>query len=105
VTRRGPSFSASLRPIGMPRAIEVRTAGDGLPLAVVRLDARGHRSSEARVESIEEMWRLAEAWWREPAQARTYYRVALEDRRLLTIYQDDAASGWYEQPYTDPHAP
>jgi hypothetical protein len=105
VTRRPPSSTTSLRPIGTPRVLEVRVDNADRPLAVVRVDARGRRNDEAPVESIEEQWRLAEAWWREPAQARTYYRVVLEGGRLLTVYRDDITGDWYEQPYTGPHTP
>lgn len=93
-----------LRPIGVPRALAVREDAYAMPLAVARTDARGRRGVEARVESIEEQWRLAEAWWRETPQRRTYYRVVLEGGRPLTLYRDDVTGAWYEQPYTEaPH--
>jgi hypothetical protein len=87
----------------MPRAIVVRAGSDGMPLAVARSDMHGHTGREARVESIEEVWRLAEAWWREAPQARTYFRVFLDGGRPLTIYRDDVTGVWAEQPYTEPH--
>jgi hypothetical protein len=93
--------SASLRPIGMPLPVEVRVDSSGMPNSVTRRDARGRRTCELRVDSVEEVWRLAEAWWREPAQARTYYRVILEGRPL-TVYHDDVTGNWFEQPYTEP---
>lgn len=102
-SRRAPS-SASLRAIGLPRALAVRQGPDGQPLAVARTDAHGRRGVEVPVESIEEQWRLAEAWWREASQARTYYRVMLEGGRPLTLFHDDTGSstggGWFEQPYS-----
>jgi len=101
-SRRAPS-SASLRAIGLPRALAVRQGPDGQPLAVARTDAHGRRGVETPVESIEEQWRLAEAWWREASQARTYYRVMLEGGRPLTLFHDDTGStggGWFEQPYS-----
>jgi hypothetical protein len=96
------SLSTSLRPIGLPRALVVREDGHQMPLAVTRTDVHGYRGREARVESIEEVWRLAEAWWREASQARTYYRVILEGGRPLTLFRDDSAGTWSEQPYTSP---
>ena len=90
----------SLRPIGLPRPVGVRTDVHGLPLALVRTDTRGHRGSESRVESVEEVWRVAEAWWREASQRRTYYRVILEGGRPLTLFRDDDHSAWFEQPYS-----
>jgi hypothetical protein len=56
------------------------------------------------VEQVEEVWRLVEAWWREDAIARTYYRVVLEGGRSLTLYRDDVTNSWYEQPYTEPQS-
>jgi len=90
----------SLRPIGLPRPVGVRVDRDSLPRALVRTDARGNRGVEARVESVEEIWRVAEAWWREAAQARTYYRVILEGGRPSTLFRDDDSGAWFEQPYS-----
>ncbi|TAK75771.1 MAG: hypothetical protein EPO16_08285 [Dehalococcoidia bacterium] len=91
--------STSLRPIGLPRPIEVRADGDGRPVALTRTGTRGRRAAETPVESVEEVWRIAEAWWREAPQARTYYRVVLADGRPLSIFYDDALGTWSEQPY------
>ena len=86
----------------MPRGLVVRTGEDARPLAITRTDVRGRRGDEARVEQIEEIWRIAEAWWREASQARTYYRVILEGGRPLTLFRDDATGAWFEQPYSAP---
>lgn len=105
MTRRRSQSSASLRPIGMPRVLEVHADDEGRPLVMVRVDTHGRRYGEARVERIEERWRLSEAWWREAPQARTYYRVVLDGGQLFTVYRDDVTGRWYEQPYTEPLAP
>lgn len=94
--------STSLRPIGLPRGVVVLEDSHAMPLAVARIDARGHRGPESPVKRIEEQWRLAEAWWRESPERRTYYRVILSDGRPLTLYRDDVTGAWYEQPYSDP---
>ena len=120
-TRTTPvARKTTLRPIGMPRQIMVRidrAHPDALPLAVTRTDARGRRGVEARVEVVDEVWRIAEAWWRGSTsggnasgaaagaaatpggQARTYYRVILDGGRPLTIFRDERG-GWFEQPYS-----
>ncbi|MSQ30435.1 MAG: hypothetical protein EXR64_00180 [Dehalococcoidia bacterium] len=90
-----------MRAIGMPRGLLVRVDADARPVAIARRDRRGARD-EARVEQIEEIWRIAEAWWREVSQARTYYRVILEGGRPLTLFRDDATGAWFEQPYSAP---
>lgn len=97
--------STSLRPIGLPRALHVSADRDGVPLTVGRADARGRPRSMARiacVESVEDAWRVVEEWWRAAPQARTYYRVILDDGHPLTLYRDDATGAWFEQPYSAP---
>ena len=74
----------------------------GLPIAIARRETRGRRATEVRIERIEDMWRVAEAWWREAPQIRTYYRVVLEGGRPLTLFHDDVTSAWAEQPYSEP---
>lgn len=99
--RSARSSRASLRPIGLPRVLAVREDAYAAPIAVARTDAHGQRGAEARVESIEDQWRIAEAWWREAPQARTYYRVILEGGRPLTLFRDDERGAWFEQPYSE----
>jgi hypothetical protein len=70
--------------------------GLGMPHAVV---LHGHT---VVAERIEEVWHLAEAWWREEPIARTYVRLLLDDGRLMTLFHDDTCApddGWYEQRY------
>ncbi len=100
------SRTPSLRPLGLPRALHVRVDAHGDPVAVLRADARadtrGQSGRESRIEAIDERWRLAEAWWREEPQRRTYYRVILEGGRPLTLFRDDVSGAWFEQPYSAP---
>lgn len=91
--------NTSQRPIGLPRLIEVRVGADGLPLTVIRTAVRGRSGAEVPVEHIEEVWRVAEAWWREASHARTYYRVMLVGGQPLSIFRDDILGVWAEQPY------
>ena len=94
--------AASLRAIGLPRALHVEADADARPVAVTRASSRGARGVRSRVEHIDDTWRVAEAWWRAGAQARTYYRVVLEGGRPLTLFRDDATGTWAEQPYSEP---
>jgi hypothetical protein len=82
--------------------IEVMTDASGEPSTLTRTDVRGRNRAPLRVELVEEVWRVAEAWWRAPVQARTYYRVRLEGGRLLTLFHDDVTGAWHEQPYSAP---
>ena len=93
----GTTASTALKPIGLPRPVEVRTDAHGDPVAVTRGRPGGGR--EARVESIEEAWRVGEEWWREAPLERTYYLLLLEGGRPLTIFHDGVFDAWFEQRY------
>ncbi len=108
--------SAALRALGLPLPIRVRTDKDGLPLEVL-VPRRGAsplaqgRAADVRrhaVEAIEEIWRVAEEWWRERPVGRTYVRLLVDGGRPLTIYRDevgvlsqdrDGRPAWYLQRY------
>ena len=93
---RAPVGAHGLRPLGLPRPGRVEVDSLGLPRAVV------HDGRALPVECVEEVWRVAEAWWREEALARTYVRLLLHGGRLLTLFHDDACApgdGWHEQRY------
>lgn len=94
--------AASLRAIGLPRALRVEVDADAHPIAVTRASSRGRSGVRSRVERIEDTWRIAEAWWRAGAQTRTYYRLVLDGGRPLTLFHDDATGAWAEQPYSEP---
>ncbi len=116
-----PNASAALRALGLPLPIQVRTDEQGLPLELLvprhgaqplaALARQAQRRSSARtraarryaVEAIEEIWRVAEEWWRERPVERTYMRLLVDGGRPLTIYRDEAgldgAPAWYLQRY------
>lgn len=85
---------AALRPLGLPRAVEVRVSADGLPVAVAR-----QRGQWRGVEQVDDAWRIAEEWWREAPQERTYVRLVLEGGRALTLFHDGRSGEWHEQRY------
>ena len=98
------ALKTALKPVGLPRPVEVRTDVDGLPVAVARTthgthSARSHRAELARVESIEEVWRVGEEWWREAPMERTYYLLLLEGGRPMTVFHDGVFNAWFEQQY------
>ncbi len=68
----------------------------GLPSAIVR------GGNVIAVTQLQELWRVAEAWWRTDALTRTYVRLLLHDGQLLTLFHDDEDApddGWHEQRY------
>lgn len=79
-----------LRPLNQPQPVRLQAAG-GLPRAVA---LRGRWLEVARVE---EVWRVEEGWWRPQPLRRTYFRLALADGRLLTVYRDHLEGGWWTQ--------
>ena len=99
---------AGLRPLGLPRPLRVRLDEGGEPVEVTpsprgRAGRRGSRSgTPLAVEGVEEVWRIAEEWWRDTPLRRTYYRVLVDGGRPLTLFHDDVAPSsedWYEQRY------
>lgn len=107
--------SAALRALGLPLPIRVRTDEAGLPVELL-VPRRGaaplvQQSTAARryaVEAIEEVWRVAEEWWRERPVGRTYVRLLVDGGRPLTVYRDEAGllspdgdgqPAWYLQRY------
>ncbi len=94
--------STALKPIGLPRPIEVRTDADGLPIAVATPGVGrtpSGRGALVPVESIEEAWRVGEEWWREAPLERTYYLLLLEGGRPITVFHDGVFGVWFEQRY------
>ena len=51
------------------------------------------------VESIVETWRIDDEWWRENPVSRIYWRVALEDGRVVDVFRDLASGKWWRQAY------
>lgn len=69
------------------------TDAEGYPVALQR------RGTWRRVEEVDDAWRVAEEWWREEPQERTYFRVLLEGGQPLTLFHDGIIGRWYEQHY------
>lgn len=97
-----------VRPLGLPRPVLVHTDARGEPTEVT-LDGRDGRPGVPHaVEHVDEVWCVAEAWWRAAPIRRTYYRVLIDGGRPLTLFRDDGIAGdatsnggakWYEQRY------
>jgi len=80
-----------LRRLNAPTPVTVRLGPNGAPVTVV---AR-HRAQ--RVASVHERWRIDEGWWWEHPVSRLYWRLVLDDGRLLTVYQDLKEGTWWMQ--------
>jgi hypothetical protein len=85
-----------LRPLNQAQPVRLQAdPANGAPTAV---ELRGRWHTVARVE---EVWRLDDGWWRPHPVQRTYFRLALDDGRPLTLYRDQAEGegGWWLQRY------
>jgi hypothetical protein len=71
----------------------VEADGDGLPTAVWLAGRR------CAVEAVLECWRIDDEWWRERPVSRVYYRLALEDGRVVTVFRDMVSGQWAMQGY------
>jgi hypothetical protein len=88
MTRRDAPRS-TLRALGLPRPVAVRTGPRGdRPVAV---DGRP-------VEAVREEWRVEEGWWSERPVRRRYLEVVLEGGRLAVLFEDLLQPGtWFAQ--------
>lgn len=80
-----------LKPLGQPRAVDVRTDEQGEPVHV-RLPGKTAR----RVAVVRERWRIDDEWWRQSI-SREYRIVVLDDGKVITLYQDLSEGTWYVQ--------
>ena len=82
-----------IRPLNRPRPVRVEAGDDGQPAAV-------HLSNRRfAVEEVLETWRIDDEWWRERPVRRMYFRLALEDGRTVTVFQDAMNGHWAMQAY------
>lgn len=82
-----------LKALNRPHRITIEADEAGEPIAV---QISGRRLA---VRSIVETWRIDDEWWREKLVSRLYRRVALEDGRVVDLYQALASGRWYRQAY------
>jgi hypothetical protein len=56
-------------------------------------------SQQIAVESVVETWRIDDEWWRDKPVSRQYWRVVLEDGRVVDVYRDMVTGKWSRQAY------
>jgi hypothetical protein len=86
----GPS---RVRPLNRPRPLRVEVDESDRAVALW-LSGRRHA-----VETVLEIWRIDDEWWRERPVSRVYYSFQLEDGRAMTAYQDVVSEQWAKQGY------
>ena len=90
---RAKAGADRLRPLNSPRPVTLELSPGGVP---ARVEIQGRKR---RVLRVEEIWRVEEGWWRGQEVARVYFRLALEEGGLLTVYNDRNQGGWWSQRY------
>ena len=88
-----PFDVAQARPLNRPRPVQVEADAQGRPTAVY---LAGQRYA---VEAALESWRIDDEWWREWPVSRVYWRLALEDGWVVTVYRELAKNRWFRQSY------
>lgn len=83
--------SDRLRALNVQRRVEVQLDDRGMPAVVKR--AAGN---EKRVESIGEMWRIDDEWWRQPI-ARHYVEAVLKGGGRIVLFEDQFTGEWFAQ--------
>lgn len=86
---RTPLRVDRLRALNAPRQVEVETDGQGRPRAVTGEHGRA-------IETIGEIWRVEDEWWRQPI-SRRYFDVVLEGGKHVVLYQDLTTHQWWMQ--------
>ena len=82
----------AIRQINQPQPVQVEATPEGMPRYVTR--RRGLR----RVTEVSDVWRVDDAWWREPI-SRRYDAVELEGGVDLVIVLDLVSGEWFERRY------
>ncbi len=102
---RTPLRPGALRALDEPRPLAVRVRSgwedEAVPVAVSEERPRRRASPRRwqRVERVIEDWLICDEWWRSMPVHRHYFRLALADGVMLTMYQDLTDGRWYRQPY------
>ena len=90
-----------LRTLNVPRSVSVELKADGVPTRVWRSkdNGGGHGGQEetaAVVETILEMWRIDDEWWRQLI-SRRYFAVIFEGGAHVVLFEDLVTSEWFIQ--------
>jgi hypothetical protein len=79
--------------------VEVELDGQGRPQAIRDGYGRAQTSTDEHrraVDTIGEVWRVDDEWWRQPI-SRRYFDIVLEGGKHVVLYQDLMTSRWWLQ--------
>ena len=96
-----PLRTDRLRTLNVPRLVTVELNADGAPAKVWRSNCNdgGHGGQEetaAVVETILEMWRIDDEWWRQLI-SRRYFAVILDGGSRVVLFEDLVTHEWFMQ--------
>lgn len=79
-----------LRALNVPRTVTVETSADGLPVTI------GAAADAQQVDTVLEVWRIDDEWWRTPI-TRRYVDVVLEGGAHVVLFEDLHTGAWFVQ--------
>jgi len=80
-----------LRALNVQQQVEVVLDERGIPSIVKRT-----AGNEKRIESVGEIWRIDDEWWRMPI-VRRYVEVILEGGGRVVLFEDLMTGEWFAQ--------
>lgn len=93
---RAPLRTDRLRAVNEPRQVAVEINADGSPAAVKPLGRGTVGPLDGKIETIGEMWRIDDEWWRQTI-SRLYWEVILEGGKRVVLFQDLITTAWFMQ--------
>ena len=87
------ALGASLTPLSLPSKATVDFAGE-VPRWVRAINGRWRP-----VEQVVDLWEVETEWWTPEPVNRRYWRLALADGGLLTVYRNLDTGEWFRQGY------
>jgi hypothetical protein len=95
---RAPLRVDRLRALNLPQQVTAELDGRGMPETVVLQPGGGRTGAGGRwrVESIGEIWRVDDEWWRQPI-SRRYVDVVLEGGKHVVLFEDLTTGQWWIQ--------
>ena len=88
---RAPLRTDRLRAVNEPTQVTVEADEFGLPMTAGRPDGQ-----TARIESVNETWRIEDEWWRKII-SREYFEVLMEGGKRVVLFHDLIAQNWFMQ--------
>ena len=95
---RAPLRTDRLRAVNAPRLVTVELNADSVPSKVWRSrdNGGGQEEDAAVVETVLEVWRIDDEWWRKLI-SRRYFAVILEGGTRVILFEDLVTHEWFIQ--------